>query len=416
MKNTLTQRIVLGLIALFVLGFVGLQVYRYFTSQYKTETAYLYTVEQTSRVTGIALRAEQVLEDTIGSGVATYLVDDGAKVSKGSRIAEIYQSETDIEALQRLRDLANQKDLLEQAQDPGTTSYAHTDVLNRQIFEEIGMIIDSVNSHSLSELDEMSDSLLVLMNTKQVATGKQDNFNEAIEQIDAEMAYYQSLVEEDPTAITSPRPGYFIRKVDGYENQVDLSDLNNLDNLTPEMVFDLVNSPAQTLDTNPVGKLMTSHNWYYAAIVVGEEREKYRVGSTVTLDFHISGISPVPAVVWSVNTQRDSEEAVVVFRCNYINKALINLRVCQADVQFESVTGLRVSDSAIRFSGIQKGVYIVLGERLVFRPVTVIYEDVGFVLCQEYDAEYEQGGNYTGLQQYDEVVIEGARLYDDKPI
>ena len=92
----------------------------------------------------------------------------------------------------------------------------------------------------------------------------------------------------------------------------------------------------------------------------------------------------------------------------------MNLRVTQVEVRFKSITGLRVSDSAIRFNGTQKGVYIVLGEKLVFRPITVIYEDVGFVLCRENDPEYMSGTVYTGLQQFDEVVIGGTQLYNDK--
>ena len=40
--------------------------------------------------------------------------------------------------------------------------------------------------------------------------------------------------------------------------------------------------------------------------------------------------------------------------------------------------------------------------------ITVIYEDVGYVLCREVDPEYYENGTYVGLQQYDEVIIEGG--------
>lgn len=51
MKNTLTQRLVMGLLALFLLSYVGYQAWRYFTSQYKTETVYTYTVAETAGIT-----------------------------------------------------------------------------------------------------------------------------------------------------------------------------------------------------------------------------------------------------------------------------------------------------------------------------------------------------------------------------
>ncbi|WP_195276452.1 HlyD family efflux transporter periplasmic adaptor subunit [Anaerotruncus rubiinfantis] len=410
MKNTFTQRIVLGTLALFLLGYVGLQIYRYTNSQYKTETANPYTVAESTKLTGIALRREILLDDFITGGVATYVTSDGSKVSPGTTLAEIYDSEEDIANIRTLRELENQRQLLEKAQDPGTTSFAHTDVLNKQIFSELGGIIDAVNRESLLELKTMSDKLLVLMNTKQIATGKQTDFNGAIEQLKAEEEYYRGKIEAEPDVIKAPQPGYFIRTIDGLEDKVDM---DTLDELTPEELVKLINSNKISASKR-VGKLMTSHLWYFAAVVTSDEASRYREGATVTLDFNISGQKPVPATVKYVNTKRDEPDAVVIFETDYISEALVNLRVTQVEVRFKSITGLRVSDSAIRFNGTQKGVYIVLGEKLVFRPITVIYEDVGFVLCWENDPEYMSGTVYTGLQQFDEVVIGGTQLYNDK--
>ncbi|MEM1483544.1 HlyD family efflux transporter periplasmic adaptor subunit [Oscillospiraceae bacterium PP1C4] len=411
MKNTFAHRIVPGVLSVFLLIYAGFQVYRYINGQYKTETVYTYTVAESARVTGIALRNEIVLDERIGSGVAAYIPSDGTKVSKGSPIAEIYHSGEDAANIQKLRELENQRALLEKAQDPGTTSFAHTDVLNKQIFSELGNVIDAVNGENLTDLQATSDKLLVLMNTKQIATGKQDNFNKAIELIRAEEEYCSSRISDESTIITAAQPGYFMRNIDGLEGKVDF---RHLDELTAKDLFDLINAPALKKSSNRVGKLMVDHNWYFAAQVSADEIGKYRLGASVTLDFNISGISPIPAVITNINTQKDQTDAVVVFRCDYVNQALINLRVAQADVKFKSVTGLRVSSSAIRFIGIQKGVYTVLSEKLVFRPVEVIYEDTGFVLCRETQAEDPAFKN--SLQQFDEIVIEGTQLYDDKRI
>ena len=59
------------------------------------------------------------------------------------------------------------------------------------------------------------------------------------------------------------------------------------------------------------------------------------------------------------------------------------LRFTQADVEFKSISGLRISSSAIRYEGIQKGVYVSRGETMQFRPVTILYESPGFVICLE---------------------------------
>lgn len=406
MKASAAQKWLVFLILTGLALFIGFYFYRYLNDQYQTETTYPYTVAETVRVSGIVLREEFLLEDKIvEDGVASYIVGDGTKVSKDSLIAEVYYSESDAGNVQKLRELENRRLLLEKAQDPGTTSYAHTDVLNKQIASEVGAIIDAVQSDNLTGLSGSSDNLLVLMNTKQIATGKQENYHDAIELIEAEEAYFQGQIQEEPETISSPKQGYFMRTIDGLENMVELKEL---DELTPEDIRHLTSRPSLETPSDRVGKLMTDHNWYYAVIIESQDADRYREGSSVTLDFNISGVSPVPATIEEVNPSGGAPETVVVFRCDYINEALINLRVTEADVSFKSITGLRVSKSAVRFSGIQKGVYINMGEKRIFRPITVIYEDVGYVLCREVDPEYYENGTYVGLQQYDEVIIEGG--------
>lgn len=65
-----------------------------------------------------------------------------------------------------------------------------------------------------------------------------------------------------------------------------------------------MNTPVKTNSTR-VGKLMLGHNWYFAAAVPEEDVSKYREGALVTLDFHLSGTSPVEAVVWNVNKDQE---------------------------------------------------------------------------------------------------------------
>ncbi len=412
MKSTVAQRLFLVILILGLLFYGGIQVWRSLSLRYKTETVYSYVVSESSNTRGLLLREEEVLSDRIDDGVAVYLVQDGDNVSIGYPITEIYRSEEDAKNTARLRELTKQKEQLEEAQNPGTTAYLQTDVLNKQIFGELGSIIDAVNAGQMENISEDADDLLVLMNKKEIATGKQKNFDGEIERLEAEMSYYSGRNSREPEVISSSKPGYFIRKIDGFEGAVDFS---KLDELTPEDLQQLIDTPQPSPEENPyVGKLMTDHNWYYAALVPAEEVGLYQEGAWVTLDFNLSGMGPVDAFVYQINKDPDTGEAVVLFRSDYINEQLVNLRVTPATVNFRSIRGLRVSSSAIQYQGIERGVYVVQGDVMQFKPVTLLYEGNDFVLCLEtdlMDPSYE-----TNLKQYDEVVVEGAQLYDNKPL
>lgn len=409
--TTWTQRILVGFVVLVLLCYMAFQLYRMVGGQYQTEIAYSYTVSENAQVNGIVLRSETLLDQRLSSGVAAYTVSDGTKVSPGMIIAEIYQSRADAENIYRVRTLASQIALLQKAQEPGATTSAHMDALNRQIFSELDDIIETVNSDVVTNLQDYSDKLLLTMNTKQVATGKQADYHEAIEQLSARQSYYNSKVSGTTNQITCDQIGYFIREIDGFENRFAVSDISTI---MPQQLSDLLMRPVQP-DTTRVGKLMTSHNWYYAVNISREDLESFYVGRDVTLDFHIGGLSAVPATITYVNEDKELNMATVVFKSDYINEKLVNLRITQADVNFKSITGLRVSDSALRFDGVlQQGVYIIRGETILFRPVEVIYQAHGFSLCR-ITGPTSQDYN-TNLQQYDEVITEGTQLYDGKQV
>lgn len=409
--STWTQRIILTVAVILLLLYMGFQVYRFFDGQYQTEITYMYTVSESAKVNGIVLRDEVLMDDHLTSGVAAYTVSDGTKVSSGTLLAEIYQSQADAENLYQVRTIASQIELLQKAQDPGSTTSAHMDALNRQIFSQLDHLIEEVNSDEIVDVQEYSEKLLLLLNTKQVATGKQSDYRQAIEQLTARQKFYSSKVHGTTNQIKATRPGYFIRETDGFENRFAVSQINTL---MPNQLSDLLMRPVEP-DNTRVGKLMISHNWYYAANIPIDDAELYRIGREVTLDFHIGGLSPVPATVAYLNEDKESGLAAVVFKSDFINEKVVNLRITQADVTFKSITGLRVSESALRFDGVlQQGVYIIRGESIFFRPVDVIYRAQGFALCQI--TEPSSADYNTNLQQYDEVITEGTQLYDGKPV
>lgn len=404
------QSLIYGVVGLFLVAFVAFQAYRYISSRYETETVYHYVVSETARVSGIVLREEGVLDTRIESGIADYVVADGTKVSKDMVIAEVYQNEEDAAIIRKIRSLNAQQKLLAKVQNPSISSFSHTEALNKQIFSEIGGIAGLVHSGDLGALESRSENLLIYMNSRQIATGKREDFQSVIAQLKDQEDYYLSRIESTPRQIVAPHPGYFIRTVDGFENCYDLRSLSKL---RPDTLSEILMRPVKK-DPTRVGKLMTNHNWYFAALVSIEEETSFRQGRNVTLDFHVAGLEPVSATIVYVNEDKDLEQAAVIFRSDYINEDIVNLRNAQVDVNFKSISGLRVSDAALRFEGLQQGVYVVQGEAMVFRPVEVVYEGTGFVLIDAVapaDQRYDQS-----LKLFDQVIVGGRSLYGGKQV
>lgn len=413
MKGSLTQRLVIGLAALFLLAYVGFQIYVYIGSSYTTETVYLDSIRENARVSGIVLRQEEILTNDssapirVNNGITAYTVEDGTKVSKGMTVAEVYQNTQDANTIHKIRELQQKRSRLEKAGKAVPESFGYANVLNKQIFSEIGRINDQVHSGNLTGLTDLSGKLLELMNTKQITTGvRTDQFEGPISNLDAQISYYRGQIKTQPSPIVASKPGYFIRGVDGLEGYLNP---DNLDELTPTDVNRLMSMTLRP-DNTVAGKLMTSHNWYYITVVPADDT-RFRERRSVTIDFGLG--DSVAAVITQVNRQKDQSQSVVVFRSDYINPDVVTLRSTQADVSFNSISGLRVSTDALRFQGLERGVYIVQGEVMVFRPVNILYEGSGFVLVENVTDEQQYGNS---VKLFDEVITEGWQLYNGKSI
>ena len=64
----------------------------------------------------------------------------------------------------------------------------------------------------------------------------------------------------------------------------------------------------------------------------------------------------------------DQEQMAVVFTCKEMNRELSGLRAQSARLAVRSYTGLRISKEAIRFENSVKGVYVLIGQTLRFKP------------------------------------------------
>lgn len=412
MNSSFTQRLLITLAALFLLAYVGVQIYIYLGSSYKTETVYLDSVRENAKVSGIVLRQEEVLASASGiplkvnSGITAYTVEDGTKVSKGMAVAEVYKNEQDAQTINKIRALEAKRDQLVKAGETAPESFGYTDVLNKQIFSEIGSIADQVHSGNTKDLTDPSEKLLELMNTKQITTGVRADFKQPIAELETQIRYFRSQIKTQPSAILADKPGYFIRNVDGLEGYLNPG---NLSELKPADLNRLM-SMSLRVDNSVAGKLMTSHYWYYITVVPRDDA-RFRKGRSVTIDFGQG--EPVFAVIAQINEDRELDQSVIVFRSDYVNADVVNLRATQADVSFHSISGLRVSTDALRFQGLERGVYVMQGEQMIFRPVNILYEGSGFVLVENVldEQRFEKS-----LKLFDEVITEGWQLYDGKSI
>ena len=427
-RSQLTKRILSGVAIALVLVYI---VFLFITTNFLgsnnivTETAYRAKAYDIVESKCLIVRGEEYLQSN-DSGVLVYDVSDGDKVTADGVVATSYASQEDVAAVKQKEELSERITFLEALNEVNSSTNVGIDTINGQINERLVAVLKSVNSHDFANISNQEDNLLTSILRKQILTGEQGDFEEKITELKSER---DSISAGSPTGtVKAGSAGYFVSKVDGYENAFDIT---KLDELTVE---DINNAePAEIKADDYIGKIITDVNWYLLCpVTMNEATALSHADSNVKIRLASAVNGEIPAKIVYVNNYTNSDSAVAILQCNYMNDALSKLRKENVEIIVNEYEGLKVSKSALHDDNITytveddagnktektervQGVYVVYGAELVFRQIAIVYSSDDYVICNEIP---ESGVLLNGstISLYDKVVVEGGDLFDGKII
>ena len=321
-RSKLTKRILIGVAIALVLVYI---VFLFITTNFLgndnivTETAYHAKAYDIVESKAIVARSEEYLQAGT-SGVLVYDVSDGDKVTADGVVATAYASQDDVSALQQIKALDAQIEYLKSLSEVNSSANVGIDTINSQINERLTAVLKSVNARDFSNIRTSEDNLLTSILRKQILTGEQGDLSVKISELTAQRDAISAGASVG--TVKAGSAGYFVSKVDGYEKTFDVT---KLDELTVE---DIENASAS--DINPddyIGKIINDVNWYLlcpvtrdqaTALSHADQNIKIRLPSAVD--------GEIPAKILHVNNVTNSDRAVAVIQCNYMNDALSKLR------------------------------------------------------------------------------------------
>ena len=394
-------------ICLFLIVYVSFHSVNLDSQPYQTEVALTYTISDSVEASGVIIREEQLISGQASGGVVSYQQSDGTVVREGSVIAEVYSSSSDISIRRQIRALEEQITALQKVSDARSAEYSSTETVNRQINSEIDDYIALVHQGQISSISENKNELLYLLSQKDVIMGETESYESRITQLQSEMDSLTSRLSGSLVQYTSPEIGYFARMTDGYESVLTP---DSIETMTVEQIRNFSQEKV-VFDNSTLGKIVTDHHWYYAAVLPKSDSEKFIVGDTVYLNFNMYNITQIPFTVEEVRTDdSDPDNCMVLMSTSHMVPELLMVRNPSVQIDFTSYTGLRIPAKAKRYEGQQVGVYVLDGDVVRFKTINIIYETSQFILCGA-NSDLERP-----LEIYDQVIVEGTDLSDGKPV
>ena len=174
--------------------------------------------------------------------------------------------------------------------------------------------------------------------------------------------------------------------------------------------------------------------WYVACEVTADEAISIKESPSLSVDIPIANNHNISVELHCINQKDKNSDAVVILKGSYMNSEMINLRREDISIIKNTYNGIYVSRNAVHDQQITetvtdkngkettetksvKGVYILVGNELLFKQIVPVYTGEGFIICMQNPKESDLVTDEIGvLKAYDDVVVEGANLYDGKII
>lgn len=388
------------------------------------ETALLTTVEDTVDAQGVLLFSESYVA---GDGTLGYLVDDGERVSAGTAVAEVYSDASQAGLRQQLTQINDQIELLQKSQN---TTSAQLETLRKDRSAALYNLMDSLDCSNYEDTADQKESYLLAQNKLWIVTGEVANFSDQIASLVQQASNVQAQLG-NPTQITAPQTGYFIRSSSSGRLNAGMEDILALNAVDLKAYLD--SSPEIALD-GCAGKIVSGFTWYYAGICTAKQGEKL-LGSdgkplkaSVQIRFPGQVETPLKAKVTEVTLDEESGLARFVLSCETINGDVLRLNKADAQIIIGESTGLRIRASAVHYlkddgseaegqgENYIPGVYVKYGNLARFCKIDPVDADHPQVTDGDYLIVLPSGtaGSVSQVRLYDEIIVSGQNLYDGK--
>lgn len=441
-KQTVVNAVILVVVLALCL-YVAIQISQNFSTQVSTQRTQMVTDVTYSYFDGCIFKDGEII--TASCDIVHYLVPDGAKVGVGQAYAEIYSGTSIPEGEraaveEKLNDLSTRITMLE-AGIAGGSGVSDLGVIGKDISDSYYSYINSILNGDISDADVSGDNLLGSLINYSIYSA--DRLAEAAKTTLAALKNERaSLISEmggTKTVLVSKRSFTFYRHSDGYENILNSSVIGSLDRNKLDELIKIEQS-----DTHgSIGSAIYSSKWYIALPTDEAGYEIFAGNTGKTFEIEMLGADGLKinmlleAVVAKdignteiLESETDEEstenaeipEALDTSRTYLIFSSFDLAKIASFDrhqsvrITLDSSTGYRIPKEAVHTVGDNRGVYILIGNMIEFRRITVIGEGDGYYIAATYERDLAEDveSEIPYLNINDLIVTSGRDLYDGK--
>ncbi|MBQ3866079.1 MAG: hypothetical protein II776_04190 [Clostridia bacterium] len=413
------KRILIGIAAFalsgFLIAYILIQLINSLSTDVSFQLANPISVEDTMEKTAYVVRNETVVEAP-ESGVVTYAVSEAQKVGASQIIATVYPSTHGVELQERIRRIDEKISVLESS--TVDTSYLTSDVskIDARLYDYLVKIRSSVHSDDIGQIFQYKEKFLINFNKRHLITSSGTDFSARIEELQNEKNDLTATLQNPIGSVYAVTPGYFSTLLDGYET---LFTPDMVSGLTVDSYHRMIEQEPAEISPSSIGKIITDFDWYVLCEVDDAEAADLKTGASYDLHFPYTYGELVSGVLEKKVEQTDTDRVVLKFLIEEVPQAFDFSREQPVRIIKARYKGISIPRASLRIVDGVEGVYVISGNTVRFRKVTVLYQTETSYVCREYssgdeDVKENKLDLKEYLARYEQVITEGKDLYDGK--
>ena len=295
------------------------------------------TISQTETLTGYYVREEKVVSSDKNKNGMQQIVTEGQKVAANESIFRYYsESENDNKA--KINEIDEKIQKLVETSDIGLYN-SDLRLIDSQMLDSLKNIS---TYNSIQNIKELKSTIKVLENKKAEIVASSTTNDSEISKLISERKTLEKQRDADSTYIKAPISGILSYRIDGLEDQLKFSDINNYNS---EYLENLNLDAGKIIPTSTTeGKIVNNFECYVITNSSSEEAKKAKVKDKVQITIPTG--RTIDARVANIIEEPNGSRTIAIKFSDNIDE-VTSYRKVSFDVIWWNSTGYKVKNSGI---------------------------------------------------------------------
>ena len=372
----------MGFVLFLIVAYLAVQLYGVFNVRLKTQTAVISTVYETVQAKALAVRNEKVVSAG-ENAVTAATVGDCEKVNKGGEIAKIFANAESAQEYSTYKSLEEQLEYYDDMENQAVGQAADVESLNKDVITDINGLVRANAAGNVQSAADYCSELNDKFTRIQILVGDNIDFSSVMKEIEEKINAINENACKPTGYVQADESGIFSSYTDGLETAFDYSAISS--GLEVETLEQWLDEAQDAEASQSLGKLITSFEWYFCAIVEPSQIKGLENGDKI--DVSVSGTDHVYSckIISGAENQPGVQKTALVLQCSEMNSDIASLRTADIELRLNSYEGIKMPASAVHVNNGEKGVYALVASVVEWRKANVLYTQGDYVVLS-YDA------------------------------